>query len=408
MPSKLKYKQGKASAQVKGGGKVEVEEKFGELHVISIDPESPWFGKLRQNAIIRMIDANGRIHRKVSAADFREATGRVRIEFEYVASGKGFSKILPIDFHDDYVDSESEDFHEEDSIEIELDIHGDSPHLELSESIYTAAIVIPVAFDSWGCGNLFRAAQVIFLYFLNVFAQFALSLYVRYMWLQQGEDGAEDENTEITTCGPYDLVAREFKVAFALQVICILVYTAVVVGDVVETCGMAMWILYSPTSRNCSPMKVSWNDDESFTVIRSGIPCCAKLFGLVIVVGSKLMVASTLLIWGGGYILGSPTNEDLLLNALAISFIMDIDEIMFTLFLPRSIQAFCKSLPSVVAETSVIKGFTAFASIFGMTLNVGFLSAGASVTWRYFCADVEPAMLSSTVPTATPCFNGCD
>ena len=125
-------------------------------------------------------------------------------------------------------------------------------------------------------------------------------------------------DTEITTCGPYDLVEREFKVAFALQVfslsfsttvatpevICILVYTAVVVGDVVETCGMAMWILYSPTSRNCSPMKVSWNDDESFTVIRSGIPCCAKLFGLVIVVGSKLMVASTLLIWGGGYILG--------------------------------------------------------------------------------------------------------
>eukprot|EP00494_Astrolonche_serrata_P026713 UN26976 len=130
-----------------------------------------------------------------------------------------------------------------------------------------------------------------------------------------------------------------------LRILCILVYTAVCVGGIFETFWMSCWLIYAPSSKTHGVMKVSENEaGVRCMTADSGITLCVKLGGLIFVLLPKLIVAGVLLTYGGGYVLGAKGNEDLLLNALAVAFIMDLDEIFFRFFLPMNIRSFCSDL----------------------------------------------------------------
>eukprot|EP00494_Astrolonche_serrata_P031222 UN31491 len=111
-----------------------------------------------------------------------------------------------------------------------------------------------------------------------------------------------------------------------LKVLCLLIYTAVILGDVCETGWMMLYVFYTPHIEKVECLRYG----EDSLKIKNGITRCNKFVSFVVVLIPKLLIGSVLLYYGGGYILGSKNNQLLLLNALAVAFIIELDGLMYT------------------------------------------------------------------------------
>ena len=61
----------------------------------------------------------------------------------------------------------------------------------------------------------------------------------------------------------------------------------------------------------------------------------------------KLVIAAVTLVYASGYVLAAETNEDIILNAVAAVFILDIDDYAYHFFVTKTQQILVEGLPSL-------------------------------------------------------------
>eukprot|EP01083_Nonionella_stella_P200022 732962_1 len=85
------------------------------------------------------------------------------------------------------------------------------------------------------------------------------------------------------------------------------------------------------------------NEERIVSGMRSGF----KWFMFAVVIFPKMAIALFLSSYGGGFILSSKDNANLILNTLAVTFIIDIDETLFNLFVPNNVKRVIEEIPPV-------------------------------------------------------------
>eukprot|EP00494_Astrolonche_serrata_P029584 UN29851 len=191
--------------------------------------------------------------------------------------------------------------------------------MSLPLSMYSAAMVIPLCqvgsstYQKW-----IIYIQITLLYLANGFIQLGLITYV--YWIYQ------DQEDEYGECGGY-------KTRQPVRWMCILLYTAVCAGDIVETMKLAFWTWYFPsTSEPGAWEKLSYEvveqaDGDTVTEYKSGMNTLYRVYIFLIVLAPKMMLALALLGYGTGFIVTTNDEAEILLNALALVFVLEIDEL---------------------------------------------------------------------------------
>lgn len=280
-----------------------------------------------------------------------------------------------------------------------------NPELTLPESIYTACLLVPAAFDAheYRCGskdgrtNYFIVAQVYFLFFVNVCVQCVFAVYVKILFEDQspGDRDLDANDTEpshsFSTCGygyTNELVPqRLYSTDFYLRILCLAAFAVFCLQDLFQTMWMLMWVYYLPTT-GCGIEKVKIGldqEDKTSHEIKNGLPMWLKLINTFFVLMPKLFVAATLLCWGGGFVVGATSNEDVLLNSLALVFVIELDEYMYSFALPKNLKKFCEEMPPVIPNTDFITTFTYWNSLCGMIFNFIILMGTTQAMYWYFC-----------------------
>merc|ERR1712038_781992 len=80
---------------------------------------------------------------------------------------------------------------------------------------------------------------------------------------------------------------------------------------------------------------------------RSGLTPAYKTFSLLFIVLPKIGLAIALLVYGTGYVMASEETADLLLNSLALIFIVEIAEILYAFLIPGPLMDVLADLPPV-------------------------------------------------------------
>ena len=109
----------------------------------------------------------------------------------------------------------------------------------------------------------------------------------------------------------------------------------------------------------------------------------------------KALLAVLVLVSGSGLVLRSVSNYDLILNALAATFIMDLDEHAYSILVPNSWKSWCITPPfgltgtemggDVGAKQCLSGPAMSTSSIFGFWLTSGAIIVLTSVVWASWC-----------------------
>eukprot|EP00438_Fugacium_kawagutii_P013969 Skav202197 [mRNA] locus=scaffold191:99132:99971:- [translate_table: standard] len=200
--------------------------------------------------------------------------------------------------------------------------------IQLPESIYSSAMLSihgAHASDFEGMQNAVISLMIVFpqvvLLVINIVIQLS---FVQY--LQRTLSGIE--SCEIKT----DLVLRYLSVA---------AFVAGMVFEFFECFEMVLWTWYVKTENSHQALQLQVQADGSKQQV-SGLTVLQKFVFVVVVVGTKTATAVYLFTVGAQFVLMSETHSDLILNCLAMLFVVEIDDILYHGFTP----AFCKEVIS--------------------------------------------------------------
>eukprot|EP00055_Hartaetosiga_balthica_P015096 m.86981 g.86981 ORF g.86981 m.86981 type:complete len:348 (-) comp8779_c0_seq1:670-1713(-) len=263
----------------------------------------------------------------------------------------------------------------------------DAPSVKFAlpmESIYSSAILVPFGasteeYRSFGRG--FVAMLVVFphwvLVFFNMFAQGTFIFYISDKLLSSSSTGSG-------VCPS----------PFLLQISGLLVFGGVVYSDLLETLQMAMFIFLFPVATEHQPLSLKTkrqkdgngvNTTENVSIV-SGMRRWYKFVVYLLLLVPKLVIAGALLYFGSLFIMRSETNEDLILNTLSVTFIIEIDEILFRATSPSLIKCTLQQLPRLPhANTPLTNMLGGIQLLFGPYINVGVLAAYAILFQKYLC-----------------------
>jgi hypothetical protein len=200
--------------------------------------------------------------------------------------------------------------------------------ITLPETLYSSLIILPLC-SKIGSSPLHRKIINLSLYFClgaNFVIQGVFLLYVYKIY----EDAKQEPPEGVGICGGYEHTDRD------LRIFCILVYTAYCFSDVAETLKMACFVYNFPTSKAYEQLQFKETIDEfGDTKIEyaSGMPIWYKAYCYINILLPKFAIAAALLTYGTGFVVTTDENENLILNALALGFVLDIDNMAYEFFM---------------------------------------------------------------------------
>lgn len=194
--------------------------------------------------------------------------------------------------------------------------------------------------------------QFMILYYVNRFivgeeVHQTQSHYAKYHAEVFHQDGTFDEDAWEHWDGPYMELCNMAMTKVMFTVIIIFLWTGRMLCEVRLTDRLHRDIHAIPSQTPGSPM-VEDVDGEYHIVSMS---CCARVCIYTIVLLPKLIVAFALLYVGCRWLVATESFADLILNALALEFVIGIDEFMFDTFAPERMKE--------RIEATKIKHFTA-------------------------------------------------
>ena len=240
-----------------------------------------------------------------------------------------------------------------------------SVKIQLPESIYSSAMLVihgakAEEYEGMnGVLTLMVVAPQVLLLALNIVLQVS---FVNY--LHRTLSGTDP--CDIKT----DLVLRYLSVA---------AFVAGMIFEFFECFEMILWAWYVKTEVSHQALQLQVQPDGSKQQI-SGLTVLQKIVFVGGVVGIKLAIAVYLFAVGAQFVLLSETHADLILNCLAMVFVVEIDDVIYHGFTPSFCKEVIKDLPPIEIQ-SVNHGLARLTLL--PWVKVGFWLLGAHLIVAY-------------------------
>lgn len=234
--------------------------------------------------------------------------------------------------------------------------------------------------------------------------QGTITIYVRVIW--------EKAVAENTRCGNPD----NHK---TLRQVCIMCYIGYVMADLLETYTMILWLwtiaghpckgvtLCGSSETETENATVSDEIPTTYTIIDAEesstnkitvkisnnlreMSLAARFFLYFVVIGFKIAVAFALIGYGSGYVIASEGNADLILNALALCFILDVDGMVYEMFVSQEYKAIMQDHAPRVEQTIQNDGyFSDFNRMSTIPIKCLLLIGGTYIENEIYCPSAE-------------------
>lgn len=251
---------------------------------------------------------------------------------------------------------------------------GGAVEADLPHNLYTALMIIPLC-QSLGENkyqNLLIWAQLSFMQMISMWVTVSILYYIKHIY--------EETEADVGVCGDY---ATETSI----RVSCVGIYVIYCVSDLTETVKMFMFTLYFKSSDTFEALRyrvavIEGSEEKEFA---TGMPMWYKMYIFCTVLVPKFSIATFLLVYGTGFVVTTDDNADVILNALALGFVIELDEMGYAL-LPSQMQECVEDLPSV----PLAKGrMTKLNKEFGIFVKVFFILGLVAFTYLTFCPNLD-------------------
>lgn len=213
--------------------------------------------------------------------------------------------------------------------------------LTLQESIYGSAVLAATYTQSKTMLSWWKHCGVAYVFLVvNAFVQgtMLVQLYQLVAWNRD----VIEKDTDCTSLWP-----SFFFVYHTL-------FFTAALTDLQDTWDLFLFVQCGiPTVTECCEdlaLRYTKTEDGSLEYASGGITRMRKACIVCSVVVPKLSFGVGLTIIGGWFLQASATNSDLLLNSLAAVFITDVDEIIYTFFLPATMRHLVEAFPPFGTE----------------------------------------------------------
>lgn len=210
-----------------------------------------------------------------------------------------------------------------------------SMEVTLSESVYSAQAVMGLlgkheTWKEWIEICFFQYVIAVF----NFWMQFTFVMSMRRM-VHDAVQNVIGDDADCRILNP------------TLLVLVLTAFVLYLIQDIQETMYMAtlFWRLI-PTISGQSKLRFKAADDGSMELVEAGFSRCRKIVVTFTVLVPKLLIAVGLGLIGCRYLMVSATNEDLLMNGLALVFVLDMDEMLYAAITPCCNKRLLSSLPA--------------------------------------------------------------
>jgi len=122
-------------------------------------------------------------------------------------------------------------------------------------------------------------------------------------------------------------------------------FSVSILGEFFETLTMFYWVWNVKTEESHCEVRIANIDGQDEWA--SGMTKVQKIYFAIFSLIPKACIGVVLLYLGGHYVALSPTNNDLILNCVAIVFIIDFDDILYRTFTPIFIKKVMAELPPI-------------------------------------------------------------
>lgn len=202
----------------------------------------------------------------------------------------------------------------------------------IPKSAWGVAAVMPILAEVNSCGDWFRVCFLsYFCLVLSVAAQLA------FVWGVKSITVVD----ETVTC---DKLAMDAN----LVLLCLIIYLLTVFNDIEETFDLAeVYFQMIPTTPGRSEVLLF---DEDNNIAAGGFSLPRKIFLGLFILLLKLVIGILFGIHGTVYLAASATDSELLLNTLALEFVLGVDEMVYASLAPNSTRSIMYHAPPFRAK----------------------------------------------------------
>ena len=186
-------------------------------------------------------------------------------------------------------------------------------------------------------GYLSMATSTYFLLLLNFFAQGVLILNLGEVVI------ISIQEEKYCKSSPY------------LRFCCIFLFGSFIFDDLLQSISMCRWHLAVKTEKYHRPLIVRVHRTENHhhilgSEIASGLTFWHKVLNICFIILPKFIYGVALVFSGGGFIALSTNNEGILVNTMALYFIIQVDEFLLKAFVTEDMAHSLEHVPGVVVS----------------------------------------------------------
>lgn len=217
------------------------------------------------------------------------------------------------------------------------------PGLEVAvpESVYGAAVFIPQVVESDGFVDWIRWHGM--QYFL-----LAMNLLIQAYFVRRIRSLYQDQIDTIFS-GDCD------KLDIKLLILCMIVFCMYIVNDLQESMYLFKLVWGFRSESGESELILFTKDDDGIQSCSGGLSSLACWAISILILLPKIAIALVLMMYGNYYLASSGSDGDVLLNSMALCFIVDIDELIYSCFMPCYTKRLVAAIPPLTRPE--VEGF---------------------------------------------------
>ena len=159
-----------------------------------------------------------------------------------------------------------------------------------------------------------------------------------------------------------------------LRIACLTLFTAFMFDELLETLEMMQWHIAIPTEKKHKALRIKIHKTDTAVkpALSNGFTLAHKVSNFLFICIPKGLMGLFFLVVGGMYISVSGNNETIIMNTLALYFVLEIDEFIFMGFVSPKLKASMANLPpvSIPHQVGCMPSVTTCLTHFGSLLKL--------------------------------------
>jgi len=203
----------------------------------------------------------------------------------------------------------------------------------IPRSAWGVAAIMPIVAEAGNCREWFRVSFLSYLCLI-----LSAGTQVSFVF---GIESITDRNAN-SSCDELAMDAN-------LVILCLVIYLMSVLNDMEETLDLAeLYLDMIPTTKTGRSELLYFDDDNN--IANGGFSCFRKLVMTILILLPKFIIAVFLGINGTFYLAASANDSELLLNTLALEFVLGVDEMVYVSMAPMSTRSIMLQIPPFRTE----------------------------------------------------------